>query len=105
MNAKKAISLTELKNLLVANTAALKIIDIRSSEEYDKLHIPVAENITVEELEYSLPSFSKDDTIVCVCNKGHERSQNAAEFFYNNGFENTFYLEGGTLGWFNAPNP
>jgi len=100
MNDKKAIALTELKELLAANTAGLKMIDIRTADEFNKLHIPVAENIEAADLESKLSSFSKSDTIVCVCNKGHERSQSAAAFLYNNGFENTFYLEGGTLGWF-----
>ena len=100
MNTKKAISLAELKNLLSTNKPNLKVIDIRSTEEYNKLHIPVAENIVVEDLKNQLSSFEKDDMLVCVCNKGHDRSQNAAEFLFNNGFENTFYLEGGTLGWF-----
>lgn len=104
MNTKKAMSLAELKNLLAVNTANLKVIDIRTADEFNKLHIPVAENIDAADLESKLSSFSKDDTIVCVCNKGHDRSQNAAESLYNNGFENTFYFEGGTLGWF-APNP
>ena len=100
MHTKKGMSLTQLKDMLAAKTASLKVIDIRTAAEFDKLHIPVAENIDAADLENNLSSFSKDDTIVCVCNKGHERSQNAAEFLYNNGFENTFYLEGGTLGWF-----
>ena len=100
MNDKKAIALTELKELLAANTANLKVIDIRTADEFNKLHIPVAENIDAADLESQLSSFSKEDTIVYVCNKGNERSQNAAAFLYNNGFENTFYLESGTLGWF-----
>ncbi|MEP6845008.1 MAG: rhodanese-like domain-containing protein [Panacibacter sp.] len=100
MNAKKAISQAELKNLLASDAAKLKVIDIRTAAEFDKLHIPVAENIDTEDLKNKWSSFSKDDMLVCVCNKGHERSQNAAEFLFNNGFENTFYLEGGTLGWF-----
>ena len=100
MNAKKPVSLTELKNLLASNAANLRVIDIRTAAEFDKVHIPVAENIDAEDLKNKLSSFSKTDTIICVCNKGHDRSQNAAEFLFNSGFENTFYLEGGTRGWF-----
>ena len=100
MNTKRSISLTDLKNLLAAKKLNLKVIDIRSAEEYNKLHIPVSDNLVSEDLRNHLSSFSKDNMIVCVCNKGHERSQNAAAFLYNNGFENTFYLEGGVLGWF-----
>ncbi|HRH49134.1 MAG TPA: rhodanese-like domain-containing protein [Panacibacter sp.] len=79
---------------------SFKLIDIRTADEFNKLHIPIAENIDATDLESKLSAFSKNDIIVCVCNKGHERSQSAAAFFYNNGFENTFYLQGGTLGWF-----
>ena len=96
---KKSITKTEVEQLQKENIS-LKVIDIRTTDEFNKLHIPVAENIDAADLESNLSAFSKNETIVCVCNKGHERSQNAAAFFYNNGFENTFYLEGGTLGWF-----
>ena len=100
---KRAITKKEVEQLLKENIP-VKLIDIRTVAEFNKLHIPVAENIDAEYLKNGMSLFSKDDTIVCVCNKGHERSQNAAEFLYNNGFENTFYLEGGTVGWF-APGP
>jgi len=96
---KQPITKLKTEELLKQNNS-VKLIDIRSADEYNKLHIPVAENIDAADLESKLSSFLKDDTIVCVCNKGHERSQNAAAFLYNSGFENTFYLEGGTVGWF-----
>lgn len=100
---ERSITKTEVEQMQKENIS-LRVIDIRTADEFNKLHIPVAENIDAANLESKLSSFSKDDTIVCVCNKGHERSQNAAAILYNNGFENTFYLEGGTLGWF-APTP
>ncbi len=94
------MSLSELKVLLVADKAGLRVIDIRSAQEYGKLHIPVAENIPAELLNTESLPFSKSDLIVCVCNKGHERSQDAAALLLNNGFENSYYLEGGMQGWF-----
>lgn len=100
MTLRKPISLTELKTLLKSGMSELKLIDIRTAEEYNKLHIPTAENIPVEKLIDASASFAKDDRIVCVCNKGHERSQSAAELLVNNGFKNTYYLEGGMVGWF-----
>jgi rhodanese-related sulfurtransferase len=65
------------------------------------LHIPYVVNIPSEKLQDVLTDFRKNDTIICVCNHGKERSKQAAELIYNAGFENTFYLEGGTSGWFN----
>jgi len=77
----------------------LKMIDIRSKDEYEKQHIPHAINIPSEYLAKELATFNEEDTIVCICNHGKERSQQAAEFLNNAGFNNTFYLEGGTFGW------
>ena len=77
----------------------IKMIDIRSKEEYEKQHIPQVINIPSEDLAKELATFNKEDTIVCICNHGKERSQQAAEFLNNAGFKNAFYLEGGTSGW------
>ena len=96
--AKKEIAQLQQQNIIV------RLIDIRSQQEYDKQHIPMAINIPSEELINNISSFSKMDTIVCVCNHGKERSQYAAETLYTFGFINTFYLEGGTAGWFSEHN-
>jgi rhodanese-related sulfurtransferase len=95
---KQPITREQAEKLQQQNVS-IKLVDIRSAAEFEKMHVPRAVNIPAETLENSLPQFATSDTIVCVCNKGHERSQSAAEFLYNCGFENTFYLEGGTLGW------
>jgi chromate transporter len=96
---RKAITRAQLEEFNSAN-AAVRLVDIRSSAEYDKLHIPGAINIPAEKLDARQQSFSKDDVIVCICNHGKERSQQAAELLYNSGFENTYYLIGGTASWF-----
>jgi rhodanese-related sulfurtransferase len=79
--------------------AKVKMIDIRSKEEYEKLHIPEAINIPAEDLAKELTLFNEDDTIVCVCTYGKERGQQAAELLTNAGCKNAFYLQGGTMGW------
>ena len=78
----------------------VKLIDIRTNEEFQKQHIPGVININSEMLTDEISQFLKDEIIVCVCNHGKERSQKAAETLYNLGFTHTFYLEGGTAGWF-----
>ena len=75
-------------------------IDIRRDDEYKKQHIPGSENIPAEKLSSVLDRFPKTDTIVCICNHGKERSQSAAEYLFEQGFENAFYLEHGVAGWF-----
>src|SRR5206468_1376902 len=96
---RKPISKIELLDL-TDKKLTVKLIDIRSADEYEKLHVPGAVNIPTEQLENSMQSFSKDDVIVCVCNHGKERSQKAAELLYNSGFTGTHYLTGGTGAWY-----
>ena len=95
---RKPITKQQAENLQQQNTV-VKFIDIRSVAEFEKQHIPIAINIPAEELSNHLSSLEKDDTIICVCNHGKERSQQAAEMLYASGFENTFYLTGGTAAW------
>ena len=95
----KAITKEELLELSNKQTT-VKLVDIRSATEYLKNHIAESINIPAEELQNSTKLFAGTDTIICICNHGKERSQKAAETLYNLGFTHTFYLEGGTAGWF-----
>lgn len=97
---RKTITKDQLLALQQSHTS-IKLVDIRSPQKYEKLHIPCVVNIPSERLADELTTLSKEETIVCICNHGKERSQQAAELLYNTGFEKTFYLEGGTAGWYN----
>ena len=77
----------------------VKLIDIRTAAEYEKMHVQGALNIPAGTIAESITKFDTNDTIVCICNKGHERSQNAAETIASMGFANVFYLRDGTAGW------
>ena len=78
----------------------VKLIDIRTPDEYEKIHVPGALNIPAEAIDENILKFAANETIVCICNKGQERSQNAAEAIAAMGFANIFYLKDGTVGWF-----
>ncbi|HEY6502893.1 MAG TPA: rhodanese-like domain-containing protein [Chitinophagaceae bacterium] len=78
---------------------SVKLIDIRTPEEYEKMHIPGAVNIPAETIDGNSTKLTASDTIVCICNKGLERSQNAADAIAGMGFANVFYLKDGTFGW------
>ncbi len=82
----------------------VKLVDIRSKEEYGKMHIEGSINIPAENLPKEIDAFSPDDTIVCVCNYGKERGQQAADLIYSAGFKKTFYLQGGAIGWNDLKN-
>jgi len=96
----KCITPEVLNHLIQNNSALVKLIDVRNSEEFSAKHIPGAINIPVSELESASLSFRKDDLIVTVCNKGGGRSEMTAKKLKEAGFLNAAWLCGGTLGWF-----
>ena len=95
---KQPITKQQIEELQQQNNT-VNLVDIRTTEEFEKMHVPGAVNIPAETLENSVSHFATEDTIVCICNKGQERSQQAAETIASMGFTNVFYLEAGTFGW------
>jgi len=95
---RKPITKTQLEAL--EQNSNVHLVDVRSAQEYEKQHVPNAINIPATELAADAGKFSKADAFVCICNHGGERSKSSAEYLYNEGFDNAFYLEGGTAGWF-----
>jgi rhodanese-related sulfurtransferase len=77
----------------------VKLVDIRTPVEYEKKHVPGALSMPSETITENVTKFAENDTIVCICNKGQERSQDAAETIAAMGFANVFYLKDGTVGW------
>jgi rhodanese-related sulfurtransferase len=104
MNDNILLNRTELKNLLKEKFKHIKIIDVRSPQEYAEQHIPEAENIPSDELFQKEMKTDEQEIIVMVCTYGGQRSQKAAEGIREKGFENVYYLEGGTKGWFEDNN-
>ncbi|MGE0568045.1 MAG: rhodanese-like domain-containing protein [Bacteroidia bacterium] len=93
------IALDELKQLIEAKQQQVKIIDVRSKEEYDESHIPGAINIVILEMELANKLFDKNDFVITACSKGGGRSTQAAEKLQELGFKNSTWLCGGTFGW------
>ena len=84
---------------LQQQNSTVKLIDIRPHTEYKKMHVPGSLNMPAETITENIAKFDTSDTIVCICTKGLERSQNAAETISAMGFSNVFYLEAGAVGW------
>ena len=93
------IALKALKQLIENEKQNVKIIDVRSREEYDESHIPGAINIALLEIKSASKLFDKSDFIITACGKGGGRSTQAAEKLRELGFKNSNWLCGGTFGW------
>lgn len=89
----------ELKQLIEHKKQLVKIIDVRSKEEYEANHIPGAINIAILDIELAVRFFDKSDPVITACGKGGGRSTQAAEKLQELGFKNSTWLCGGTFGW------
>lgn len=73
-----------------------RIIDVREPWEYERGHIPGAQNIPLSELEAHLEHLQ--EPLVIVCASGG-RSASAAGFLHASGVSEVANLMGGTAGW------
>lgn len=87
----------ELKQA-IKESRKIKIIDVRSKEEYEKFHIPNAVNITLSELKDKLINFDKEYQYVTVNEKGGGRSSDGARLLNEFGYA-AIWLCGGTNKW------
>jgi len=96
---KDCLPLEELKQLIIFKKQQIKIIDVRSKEEFAEKHIPGAIHIEPSQINLANELFDKNDIIVTACGKGGGRSADASEKLKELGFKNTYWLCGGTFGW------
>lgn len=96
---KDCLPLEELKQLIIFKKQQIKIIDVRSKEEFSEKHIPGAIHIELSQINLANELFDKNDIIVTACGKGGGRSADASEKLKELGFKNTYWLCGGTFGW------
>lgn len=85
--------------LLAASGERIQIVDVRSKEEYEDLHIEGTINIPIETIETQLDKLKGTELIITACDKGGRRSTKAAQLLKENG-KNVNWLCGGTIGWF-----
>ena len=99
-NKKECLTLSEMKALIHPSSENIILMDVRNPEEFVEKHIPGFINIPLPELENHLTEWSSKNTLVTICGKGGGRSASAAEILKSSGFLNSFYLCGGTFGWY-----
>ena len=91
-----SVDITELR----AQLGKITIIDVRSPEEYNRYHIPGAQNIPLGDLESQPDSISElsHSNLYLVCATGR-RSNKAAIILKGRGFSNPINVRGGTEAW------
>jgi len=97
------ISPAELDALLKTG-AAPKLVDVRTREEYDAVHLKDALLFTQEMMQEMLSTWSRTEPVVMVCHHGI-RSMDAAAYFAGHGFTNVKSLTGGIDQWSQEIDP
>jgi rhodanese-related sulfurtransferase len=90
------ISPKDLENLI--QTKKVKILDIRTREEWDALRIEGATFFTEETMQEILGRWPKDQVFVIYDHLG-TRSLDAAAYFVGHGFQHARALRGGIDAW------
>ena len=103
------ISVTEFSNTF-KNETGIKVLDVRSPQEYAEGHVPGAVLFPLQDLQSqgeaaasNIP-FSKEDKFYVICRSGG-RSLTATKLLTSMGYKNSINVQGGTSGFIQAGNP
>lgn len=80
------------------------MLDVRTQEEWDQVHIPGATFIPLDQLESRLSELPRDQEIVVYCRSGN-RSQTGRDILLNAGFTQVTSMAGGINQWSSAGFP
>ena len=90
------VTAIELASWIRARKEGLRIIDLRSAEEFEAYHVPGAERVELKALTHT--PFLPGDTIVLVSGGGAHAAQGWV-FLQALGNRQTYFLRGGVQEW------
>jgi rhodanese-related sulfurtransferase len=96
-DAKLLIEPREAAEALAADPGT-RLLDIRTREEFEAVHIPQAQHFSQDLLQTIMGEWSKDSLVVLIDHQG-ARSLDAAAYFAGHGFTNIRGLRGGIDAW------
>ena len=90
------VTALELAQWIKDRRPGLRVLDVRSPEEFERYHLPTAERLALDSLS-TIP-FHADDTLVLYSEGGAHAAQ-AWVFLRALGYRNTYFLRGGLYEW------
>ena len=90
------VTATVLGGWIKARKPGLRVIDVRSQQEFDEDHIPTAERLPLETLVHT--RFNRDDTLVLYSGGGAHAAQGWV-FLRALGYQHVYFLRGGFDEW------
>lgn len=92
------MSARQLSEYLKSAATPPMLLDVREPWEFRIAHIEGSELVPLRQLPYHAGKLDPEREIVVICHHG-VRSQQAARFLEQNGFENVINLAGGINAW------
>ena len=96
-DAKMLVTPAELAELR-RQDPALRLLDVRTREEYDAVHIEGAILMSQQSMQEILGHWPRAETFV-ICDHQGKQALDAAAYFLGHGFENVHCLRGGIDAW------
>lgn len=96
-DAKMQISPADLASMLASDSEPT-LIDVRSSEEHEAVHLPGSVFLSQELMQEIFGKWDKSRSLVLYCHHG-DRSLDLAAYFIGHGFAATKSLAGGIDAW------
>ena len=97
------MSPTEVEAALKSD-APCNLVDIRTSEEWDAVHLEASTHMSQESMQMMLSQWQRDALLVIVDHKG-KTSLDAATYFQGQGFTQIRCMEGGIDAWSQQVDP
>ncbi len=102
-NQTPEISVEEVAKIYAANE--LKILDVRSLDEYNEGHVPNSVLVPLPDLvSGAAVPYDKNETIYVICRSGN-RSMKAVNYLRANGYQNAYSIAGGFMHWSASGHP
>jgi rhodanese-related sulfurtransferase len=90
------VTAIELAGWIKSRRPGLRVVDVRSKEEFDDYHVPMAERVPIDSL--SAVHFAPNETIVLYSNGGSRAAQGWV-FLRALGYDRVYFLRGGVDEW------
>jgi thiosulfate sulfurtransferase len=92
----KRISAKEAKELI--DTKDVNLVDVRDPRSYESGHLAGAVNVQDDNLDEYLRTADKAKPTLVYCYHGNS-SQGGAAYFFDQGFEEVYSVDGGFEAW------
>lgn len=98
------LPMIDVEELSKAQSKALFLLDVRSSEEWRSGHIAGAHHVELTKLPKSIVDLPQDQSIALICRSG-QRASIAASLLRQHGFQSVMNVRGGMQAWKQAGLP